>query len=243
MTNGGKTKKGLLSNMMRLLISFLLLCLSGCFRDIVVERPVDRDDVAENFSLVMRGVAALLDDTGDSFCTGAFYRGYVITAEHCVTGRDHVNIGFYDDFDYELDRWSDWELYEVRQKDSEGDVALLRAVLPQTTRHLNLRLASEGPVLASRVFVIGHPLGLPYSVSEGRVVATRRYYEPSKMLWTQISAPVHPGNSGGPVLNDDGELIGIVSFMWMGKHNLAGAAHLDSVEILLRRENVPTHGH
>ncbi|MCZ2156330.1 MAG: serine protease, partial [Bryobacterales bacterium] len=56
------------------------------------------------------------------------------------------------------------------------------------------------------VFVIGHPERLFFSLSTGIVMRT----DGDKMV--QISAPVSPGNSGGPVYSEKGELLGVVSF-------------------------------
>ena len=59
------------------------------------------------------------------------------------------------------------------------------------------------------MFVIGHPEGLRFTLSTGII---------SQILRTiQISAPVSPGNSGGPVFDDKGELVAIVTSM-VDKH-------------------------
>jgi S1-C subfamily serine protease len=60
------------------------------------------------------------------------------------------------------------------------------------------------------IFVIGHPEGLKFSLSTGIVSGLR-----DQVL--QISAPVSPGNSGGPVYDDRGSLIGVVSSKFDGK--------------------------
>jgi hypothetical protein len=57
------------------------------------------------------------------------------------------------------------------------------------------------------VVAIGNPLGLEDTVSNGLVSARRRSEDGSEVL--QISAPIAPGSSGGPIFNDRGEVIGI----------------------------------
>ncbi|MCS5699611.1 trypsin-like peptidase domain-containing protein [Cyanobium sp. FGCU-52] len=59
------------------------------------------------------------------------------------------------------------------------------------------------------VYVIGHPLGLAYSVTRGVVSAAERHIDGGTYL--QIDAPINPGNSGGPVLDAHGVLLGIVA--------------------------------
>ena len=81
-------------------------------------------------------------------------------------------------------------------------------------------------------------MGLAYTVTEGIVSRPRRVGGLSdEMVWTQISAPVSGGNSGGPVFNRYGEIIGIVSFRmisWNGSEpHLAGIVHIDTIRAAL----------
>jgi len=64
------------------------------------------------------------------------------------------------------------------------------------------------------VFAFGSPEGLQNSVSMGVVSATARQPNPdSPMVFVQTDAPINPGNSGGPLVNVDGELVGINTFI------------------------------
>jgi serine protease Do len=69
--------------------------------------------------------------------------------------------------------------------------------------------AGRKPRLGERVLVIGHPMGLNYSLTEGVVSAVERRIEGRRYL--QLDAAINPGNSGGPVLDRQGELLGLVS--------------------------------
>jgi serine protease Do len=59
------------------------------------------------------------------------------------------------------------------------------------------------------VFAIGNPLGLERSVTEGVISQTHRNF--GGILYLQIDAPVNPGNSGGPLFNTRGQVIGIIN--------------------------------
>ncbi|MGH2811545.1 MAG: S1C family serine protease [Actinomycetota bacterium] len=68
-----------------------------------------------------------------------------------------------------------------------------------------LELASELPAPGESVVVVGSPLGLDGSVTAGVVSGVREGF-------LQFSAPISPGNSGGPVVNEEGQVVGIATF-------------------------------
>lgn len=87
---------------------------------------------------------------------------------------------------------------EVLRIDEGRDLAVVAVeeVLP------TLDVADEIPRVGEAILVVGSPLGLERSVVTGIVSAFREEH-------IQISAPLNPGNSGGPVVNADGEVIGV----------------------------------
>jgi len=96
--------------------------------------------------------------------------------------------------------------------DHELDLALLkvdRAGLPSLPfgKYNKLR---QGEL----VFTFGSPEGLSNSVTSGVVSSTARQLDPdSSMVYVQTDAPINPGNSGGPLVNVDGEIVGINTFI------------------------------
>ena len=86
------------------------------------------------------------------------------------------------------------------------------------------------PDYGDGLVVVGHPFGLAWTVTNGVVSHPRREGGVSEsMVWMQISAPIAPGNSGGPVFNEHGQIAGIVSFYVGGKAHLAGVSHLENI--------------
>jgi S1-C subfamily serine protease len=70
--------------------------------------------------------------------------------------------------------------------------------------------------IGDEVFAVGHPLGLYGSLSAGVISGFDRSFQPQHSTHRlqgliQIDAAVNPGNSGGPLLNRDGQVIGIVA--------------------------------
>ena len=89
--------------------------------------------------------------------------------------------------------------------DEDHDVALLELKHPIKTR---LTLRSSTPPTGSRIFVIGNPLGfLESTITEGIVSGLRKGGDNALL---QISASVSHGNSGGPVLDESGAVVGLV---------------------------------
>ncbi len=66
------------------------------------------------------------------------------------------------------------------------------------------------PQVGSEVYVIGHPMGLGWTVTRGIVSAHRKPGEVARTAMIQTDAAISPGNSGGPLLNRHGDLVGLV---------------------------------
>lgn len=91
------------------------------------------------------------------------------------------------------------------------------------------------------VFVLGYPLvdtmGDEIKLTTG-VVSSRSGYQGDPSQY-QISAPVQPGNSGGPLFNENGELIGIVSAKHTGADNVSYGVKLSYLVDLCKSSNIP----
>ncbi|MGH7340104.1 MAG: S1C family serine protease, partial [Candidatus Rokuibacteriota bacterium] len=81
------------------------------------------------------------------------------------------------------------------------------------------------------VFAVGAPEGLERSVSEGIVSTTNR--ENRGLVYIQTTAQVNPGNSGGPLFNRRGEVIGVVAWKVLFSEGLNFAIPIDYVKHFL----------
>ena len=130
--------------------------------------------------------------------------GTVLTALHVVDGADLITISFSDGTD---------SAATIAQRTPESDIATLRPQrLPDTVVPAVL---GGGLQVGAPVFAVGHPLGLTDSLSAGVVSALDRTVTVagSRKLarLIQFDAAVNPGNSGGPLLNKAGQVVGIVT--------------------------------
>ncbi len=141
----------------------------------------------------------------------------------------------------------------VRAFDIERDLAVLVVDLPTGDTGPTTIAFGDTTVIepGSRIITIGHPLGLKHTVTEGIVSAWREPSEqessqedlssrlvlpPSRLL--QISATISPGSSGGPVLNDRAEVIGVATsgVLW-GSVGLNFAVPVDALFRLLEQDD------
>jgi S1-C subfamily serine protease len=128
--------------------------------------------------------------------------GTVLTANHVVADGSPVTVVFSD---------GTRSAARVAAADPKHDVATLApATLPQPVVPATLGGAVQ---VGGEVVAIGNPLGLAYSVSSGVVSAVGRTADTNGGRFSgliQFDASVNPGSSGGPLLDADGNVIGIV---------------------------------
>ena len=134
-------------------------------------------------------------------------KGVILTNIHVVAGAKRISLTFADGLESEA------ELTGTRPED---DLAVLQAkTVPDDLQAATLQSTSDlAP--GDHVTAVGFPFGIGPSVSSGVVSGLRRdYHSPEgKRLLTnliQFDAAVNPGNSGGPLVNASGEVVGIVT--------------------------------
>lgn len=103
----------------------------------------------------------------------------------------------------------------VLYHDADNDVAIVSVAVP-STRSLTLN-KTEYPTIGEKIFVLGNPKGFSGTFSDGIVSALRN--DGGKKL-IQITAPISPGSSGGPLLSEDGSVIGVVRSTIRNAQNL-----------------------
>ena len=102
--------------------------------------------------------------------------------------------------------------------DGVRDLALLK--LEKRLPHRQATLCREMQSVAARAYVIGAPKGYDFSISDGLISQIRIV---DGFLQYQLSCPISPGNSGSPILNQRGEVIGIASWTKTDAQNVSFA--------------------
>jgi serine protease Do len=135
-------------------------------------------------------------------------RGYLLTNYHVIKSEvDPKYEGYSRLFVRLSDNVNDRIPAKVVGYDTVFDLALVKAEV--TPEYVFGGLAAEDVAPGDRIYAIGSPAGLEKTVTSGIVSATgRRFLQIGDTI--QIDVPVNPGNSGGPLLNEKGDVIGIV---------------------------------
>jgi len=111
-------------------------------------------------------------------------------------------------------------LSPVLFKDPKYDIAFIKA--PDSVDLPDIKLSTGESVSdGDTVIAIGHPYGLNYTATEGIISKAKRVH--NGLNYIQIDAAINPGNSGGPLVNVDGEIIGINTFIINNSNNLGFA--------------------
>lgn len=108
---------------------------------------------------------------------------------------------------------------EILGGSKESDLALLSVDIRNDSVQ-GLPISRSMPEIGERVLVMGNPLALEFSVSDGIIAAIRKIPEYSNGEVIQITAPVSPGSSGSPVMNMQGELIAVAFYVYFHGENL-----------------------
>ena len=103
--------------------------------------------------------------------------------------------------------------------DQKYDLAFIR--IPNGIDLPDRKIGSSPVHDGDRVIAIGHPYGLKYTATEGIVSKAKRLQ--NGLNYIQIDAAINPGNSGGPLVNTNGEIVGVNTFIISGGDNLGFA--------------------
>jgi len=147
--------------------------------------------------------------------------GHLITNYHVLEGRYKAEV-----------RTADGKTYPIQLVVADNKATDLVKVLVDIPRQKIkwIKTANRLPSIAEQIMVVGSPMGLEQTVSEGIVSSIRTI--PSVGEFFQMSAPISPGSSGSPVINLKGKVVGVATFQMVRGQNLNFAVSIKSVKKL-----------
>ncbi|MFT5465272.1 MAG: serine protease Do [Verrucomicrobiales bacterium] len=156
--------------------------------------------------------------------------GLIATNWHVINEGRPIRIKLHDG--------SEHDATEVYASDRRLDLALIR-FKPDPDKPLKaLELGDSSQLSQGQpVVALGNPLGLNHSVVEGVISAVRDQVRDFPFPMIQVAMPVEPGNSGGPIIDLEGRVQGIITLKSMVTENLGFAAPIDALQALLDKPN------
>ena len=202
----------------------LLLCIAPLCRAQELDLPELARKVRESVVQINTyNQAGELIGSGSGFFYGD--EGDLITSRHVLAGADRAEAQVSKDEVYPVLR--------IVAEDAKADIVRVTVDAPRKAAR-PLTLNPRIPEAGQRVVVIGSPLGLEHTVSDGIISAVRDI--PGYGTIIQTTAPVSPGSSGSPLLNMAGEVIGVVTFQLVAGQNLNFVVPASCVAALQRAD-------
>jgi serine protease Do len=147
-------------------------------------------------------------------------RGYVLTNEHVVARASLIRVILADQREFEA---------EVAGTDPASDLAVLRVKGADRLPAVPLGTSNDLQI-GETLIAIGNPFGLSHTVTAGVLSATGRTVRAGSRVYgdfLQTDASINPGNSGGPIVNLDGEVVGIATAVFSSGHGIGFAIPID----------------
>ena len=149
--------------------------------------------------------------------------GYVVTNYHVIAQATDILVSTADDKEFPA---------KVVRADAGHDLAVIKLDTRQQLGEITLGTAKD-LMVGETVIAVGNPLGLHHSLTAGVASATNRTIEFGHGFayrnLIQTSAPINPGSSGGPLLNINGEVVGINTAIRADAQNIGFAVNIDDL--------------
>ena len=168
-------------------------------------------------------------------------RGYILTNHHVVDGVRRINVTLHTGQTY---------VAKVLARDAETDLAVISIRTPGALPVINLG-SSQDLMAGETVIAVGNAFGYENTVTTGIISALHRNVQVNEtqqyLDLVQTDASINPGNSGGPLLNIDGEMIGVNVAVRAGAQGIGFAIPIDkALDVatqLLSIEELDNHWH
>jgi S1-C subfamily serine protease/Tfp pilus assembly protein PilF len=178
-------------------------------------------------------LVTVLDKSGKplKLGTGFFVSpdGKLVTNAHVIEGADSASA--------KLENGATYSIRGVLKAALDKDLVLLQADAKDVPS-LTVSRAPSLPEVGSRIAVIGSPLGLEGTVSEGIISGHRDAKKDNQ--WLQMTAAVSPGSSGSPVVDENGKVVGIATFLIYNAQALNFARPIAYISELLDQSKATT---
>ncbi len=176
--------------------------------NIKVEEPLTAQEIYKKCSKAMVEIVVINGEQEESLGSGFFINeNTILTNYHVIKGAKKISV-----VDYEGE---EFEVLNLCDYDESIDLAKLEL----DANHDYVEVSYENYNIGDRIYTIGSPYGLTGTFSTGIIAMTLRRLD-TDTFYTQITAPISRGNSGGPLIDQYGRVIGVNSFTRSDGQNL-----------------------
>ncbi|MFZ7112399.1 MAG: trypsin-like peptidase domain-containing protein [Desulfatiglandales bacterium] len=154
-------------------------------------------------------------------------KGYIVTNHHVVAGAAEIKVTTSESREF---------MAKVLGSDPRSDIAVLQIETKDGLPEVEMGSAAD-LMIGETVIAIGNPFGLSHTVTTGVISALDRSVRTEERIFThfiQTDASINPGNSGGPLLNIDGELIGINTAIYQKAQGIGFAIPIDKASRIVK---------
>lgn len=154
-------------------------------------------------------------------------KGLILTNEHVVTRASEIRVSLADEREFTA---------EVIGSDPDSDLAVLKIDTKEMLPSLPVGDSSD-LMIGETVIAIGNPFGLTHTVTTGVISALNRSVKAEDRVYRdfiQTDASINPGNSGGPLLNINGELIGVNSAIYYKAEGIGFAIPINKAKRIIK---------
>ncbi|MDF2944871.1 MAG: cell wall-binding protein [Herbinix sp.] len=160
------------------------------------------------------------DDYAEALGSGFFIAdGMVVTNYHVIRGANKIQVTANDNVIYNVQT--------ILGYDEKLDIAILKVDVKNT----GLTISQNNVKVGEVIYTLGSPLGLTGTMTDGMVTTASRIID--TVDYIQINASISQGNSGGPLVNTRGEVIGINTMYFVDGQNVNFAINIHEVEKVL----------
>ncbi len=159
--------------------------------------------------------------------------GYVLTNAHVIERANTLTVTMKDERVFQA---------KIMGADPDTDLAVLRLESGKPLPSLGMGHSSD-LMIGETVIAIGNPFGFSHTVTTGVVSALNRSVRTKNAVYhdfIQTDASINPGNSGGPLLNINGELVGVNTAIYAGARGIGFAIPIDKARRIV--EDLIAHG-
>jgi hypothetical protein len=183
---------------------------NGMQEQFVIDTPHREEANMSIADIVRRNTRSIvIVTTPRGFGSGFFInnQGFIVTNKHVLSEEGGARIKTSSGNVYKINR--------IMAMDDAGDLVIASTETPEN-EIFPVNLTAMIPEIGEKILVIGTPMGLEQTVSDGIVSAIRTNQQ--SVNYIQVTAPISPGSSGGPLINIRGEVIGVATFHVQGQN-------------------------